>query len=319
MTGQALSWRPQRRPDRPGFPRYHVDLASAELPCGASWLGNLLLEIGVPIWDPWGADTRSEWKCIGHRRFRYQREDEGWRRLLPGLVHERVYNFRKGPVPRLGHHWPRQYSTLPAILVVRDPRDALFSAWRRERSLSAISPDLSFVDFINSPFRTWPFSWAAYLSLHTAAWSAQIANVGGMLLRFEDFKRKPLEQARRVLSFLGLRAHSHALERAIAASDHAQIKCAEANLIQRRSVPMALLAGGQVEEWRSHYAAEMHARLPNWIWRVFEPLGYQPLIAGSDLPPPSSGEIAQILGRDLMKAAAPEFLALAAVIEGLSQ
>lgn len=55
----------QDAPELPGFARYSVDLASAELPCGASWIANVLLELGVPIFNPWGADTRAEWQALG--------------------------------------------------------------------------------------------------------------------------------------------------------------------------------------------------------------------------------------------------------------
>ncbi len=270
----------------PGYRQYEVDIASAELPCGASWIANVLLELGLPIFNPWGADTRAEWHCLGLRRFRYRRADEGWRRLLPGLRDQRLFDLRARPLPRVGHHWPRQYRPLPAILVIRDPRDALYSAWRRERKLGAIPAELSFIDFINAPFRHWPLSWAGYLALHTESWLRQVGSGGGLVLRFEDFKARPLEQAERVLDFLRVRTRPGQVEHAVVASDHAQIQTAEAELLARGSVPSALLAGGAVDEWRTHFDADAHAALPQWIWPVFESIGYQPELIGAELPRP---------------------------------
>ncbi len=282
-----LEWCSQARPEMPGFPRHTLDIASAELPCGASWLGNLLLELRIPIFHPWGANTRAEWHCRGLRRFRYQRPDEGWRRLLPALRHGRVFNFRKSPVPRLGHHWPGHYSPdLPAILVVRDPRDALYSAWRRERALGALAADLAFVDFIDAPFRNWPLSWSGYYAAHTAAWLDFIHASGGLLLRFEDFKRTPLRQAQRILDYLRVRVPPQHLYAAVAASEHGEIARAEHELLARGSVPSALLAGGRVEEWRTHYTDTTHAAIPDWIWPVFAGCGYVAARSGKPGLPP---------------------------------
>lgn len=301
----ALTWRAQQQPPWPAFARYSVDIVSPELPCGASWIGNVLLELGVPIWDPWGADTRGEWQHDGARRFRYQRADEGWRRLLPALQHGREFAFRDHPVPRLGHHWPGQYAALPALLVVRDPRDALYSAWRRERALGALPADMPFAQFVDAPFRTWPVSWAAYLSLHTARWQTQLTRSGGLILRFEAFKRDPLTQARRVLAMLKLDVDDSELARALRASDHANVRQAEADLLAQGRVRSALLAGGQPEEWRTHFDCTMHAALPAWLWQVFAPLGYLPEHPGSRTPAPSAAQLHALHDFIPVTAAAP--------------
>lgn len=300
-----MIFRGQKQPGMPGYRHFDVDIASAELPCGASWIANVLLELGLPIFHPWGADTRAEWHCLGLRRFRYRRADEGWRRLLPGLRDQRVFEFRARPLPRVGHHWPRQYRPLPAILVVRDPRDALYSAWRRERKLGALPAEVPFIDFINAPFRHWPLSWAGYLALHAQSWLRQIERDGGLVLRFEDFKLQPLEEAQRVLDFLRIRIRPGQLELAAAASDHRQIEAAEAELLARGGVPSALLAGGTTEEWRTHFTADLHAALPQWIWPVFEAIGYQREHAGADLPRPGLEALAGLEEQLELKPGAP--------------
>lgn len=287
----ALSWRAQVRPTQPDYPHYGVDIVSPELPCGAGWIGNVLLELGIPIWDPWGADMGAEWVHCGARRYRYQRPDEGWRRLLPALQHGREFAFREAPVPRLGHHWPGQYAALPAVVVVRDPRDALYSAWRRERALGALPADLEFAQFVHAPFRTWPLSWAAYLTLHVSRWQAQLLHSGGLILRFEDFKRDPLTQARRVLEMLRVHVSEGELAEALSVSDHSSVKQAEDRLLAAGSVRTALLASGQPEEWRLHFDSAMHAALPAWLWTVFAPLGYQSEHPGSAAEMPTQAQL----------------------------
>lgn len=287
-SAHSLRWRCQTHPQMPGVGAYDLDIASAELPCGASWIGSVLLELGVGLWHAWGADSSGEWQALGGSRWRYQRVDEGWTRLLPGLRHGREFRLRKRPVPRLGHHWPGQYPALPALLVVRDPRDALFSAWRRERAAGNVDPDIDFAAFVASPFRHWPLSWAGYLALHTQAWRAVVAR-RGLVLRFEDCKRAPLEAATRVLDFLGLRVSRAQLLAAVAASEHREVAAAEQRLLDLGIAPTRLLASGTAEEWRGHFAMDMHAALPAWLWRAFAPLGYRPLTVGSDAPPGATG------------------------------
>ncbi|GMU43483.1 MAG: hypothetical protein DYH17_01480 [Xanthomonadales bacterium PRO6] len=294
----SLRWRCQTHPQMPGVGAYDVDIASAELPCGASWIGNVLLELGVGLWHPWGADSVGEWRPLGGDRFRYERADEGWTRLLPGLRHGREFRFRAGPVPRLGHHWPCQYPPLPVLLVVRDPRDALYSAWRRERARGAVAGD--FAHFVASPFRDWPLSWAGCYTLHTRAWLQQIATHGGRTLRFEDFKQAPLAAAAEVAAMLAIDVDGVQLQTAVAASTHTQVRAAEDRLLARGVAPVALLAGGQREEWRGHFDAAMHAALPSWLWETFAPLGYVPEHPGAATPPPDPA-----LPERLLRAHAP--------------
>lgn len=284
----------QHTPGVPGFPDYTVDLASAELPCGASWIGSVLLELGVPTFNPWGADTRDEWQAMSDGRFRYQRPDEGWSRLLPGLRHGREFRFMASPVPRLGHHWPGQYARLPALLVVRDPRDALYSAWRRERALGALPAVIDFQAFLRWPFRQWMLSWTAYLCLHTAAWRRFMRQHGGLVLRFEDFKANPMAEARKVLDWLQLPVSDDHLQIAVATSDHQQIKHAEANLLATGVAPSAMLAGGVAEEWRTHYTPALHAALPDWLWRCYLPMGYAPAHPGIAAAPPDLDALRQV-------------------------
>jgi len=290
-----MKWRRQDAPQMPGFCDYTLDIVSPELPCGASWLGNFLLELRVPMWHPWGADTADEWEWLGADRFRYQRRDEGWRRLLPALTHGREFSFCEHPTPRLGHHWPGHYAPLPAILVVRDPRDSLYSAWRRERALGNLGSEIDFCAFTDAPFRNAPTTWSAYFALHLAAWHARIRISGGLVLRFEDFKHNPLLEAQRVLRFLSINASAATLKRALDASTHAAIARAESELLANGTVPSALLAGGIADEWRTHFTPDMLAAIPDWAWARFERFGYTREYAGSPAAAPTASEIQNLL------------------------
>lgn len=291
----ALNWCDQATPRMPGFSEYTIDVPSAELPCGAGWLASVLLELGVSVWHPWGADFSAEWMHLGQNRFRYLRPDEGWRRVVPALVHNREFAFAERPVPRFGHHWPMQHRPLPAILIVRDPRDALYSAWRRERALTTLEEDVPFERFVHLPFRHWSLSWSAMLALHTASWLRHIAEHGGSVLRFEDFKRDALRVARRSLTSLGVARTTAELMAAVDASDHRVLARAESMLLARGVVRSAIAQHGIAGEWRNHFTPTMHMTLPAALWRVFRHVGYTPELP-SAAPDPAFASISTDLG-----------------------
>src|SRR5690606_2781803 len=159
-----------------------------------------LLELGVPLWKPWGIADRDHWTALGGGRWRYRCPGSGWSRLVPGLRDGRRLRLAPAPVPQLARAWagrlplaprtelwgrdPRDARRLrrapapapqftPAwpgrlrraprlVLWVRDPRDALCSAWQRaQRSAPAQASPLS--HFASAALPGLPLSRAQYL------------------------------------------------------------------------------------------------------------------------------------------------------------
>ncbi len=247
------------QPGRPGYSHYDVDIVSAELPCGAAWLATALLELGVPLWRPWGIDDRGSWTQLGARRWCYRYPDSAWSRLLPGLVDGREFRLRPSPVPRFGHHWPGMLSACSRrILFVRDPRDALYSAWRRESRLGRVDSGCNFTTWVAGPYAHLPLSRAEYLRCYWQSWLHADDSADVLLLRFEDSKRHPQRSLARAAKFLGIAAPARALARACKAADHSRAAAADRALANAGIGPR-MLADGIAEEWRQHFTPAMHA------------------------------------------------------------
>lgn len=269
LTGQATH-------GRAGFADYELTIASPELPCGVSWLASCLLELGLPLWRPWGIVDRDSWESVGRGRYRYRFPGSGWSRLVPGLVDGRVFALRPSPVPRFTHGWPGQLpATARLIQFVRDPRDALHSDWQRQRRIGALPPEVSFAAFVASAQPGLPLTRDAYLARHLLAWRASAAE-HTLILRFEDAKAAPQRTLQRALGFIGLRAPARSIARAVRASDHAAVRQAEQRLLDVGIAPTPLLGRGQPYEYRERAdATPLDAQLDV----VCRWLGYAPLQA----------------------------------------
>ncbi|MDT8450642.1 MAG: sulfotransferase domain-containing protein [Wenzhouxiangellaceae bacterium] len=267
--------RRQRTPGHAAFPEYDATVVSPELPCGASWLASCLLELGVPLCNPWGIDTRDQWKSLVGRRFRYECPGSGWSRLVPGLVHGREFVWRRSPVPCFTHSWPGWLPlTSRLVLFVRDPRDALRSDWLRKRRAGQIDPDMDLHQFIESPAEGLPVSRRDALVLFLIAWCRVLErSAAALIVRFEDYKSRPSATLDQALEFLDVASSRRARDAALRASDHARVVSAERRLLAAGLVPTALLGEGRAFAWQ--HAPENERITPDpAMARVCRWLGY---------------------------------------------
>jgi hypothetical protein len=265
----------QETPGRPGHPRFDVDVVSPELPCGAAWLASALLELDVPLWKPWGLRDEALWEAVAPATWRHVCPGSPWSRVVPGLTHGREFRFRSTPVPRFTHSWPGQLAALPAtVLFVRDPRDALYSAWRRARRMGQIG-EVDFESFLASPYHHYPLSWARWLALFLAVWRDALTERRHLIVRFEDTKADPLATLRGALAFLGMDVSEADAQRACGAADHGTAAAIERRLVADGVVPSPILAGGVPYEYRNHFTPRMHAALGPDIALPCAWLGYE--------------------------------------------
>lgn len=271
----------QHQPEREGYDHYDVTIASPELPCGAAWLASCLLELGVPLWKPWGIDDGSSWQHIQGRRWRYQFPGSAWSRLVPGLIDERKFRFLSSPVPQFTHAWPGQLPLAPRlILFVRDPRDSLYSNWQRLRRIG-IESGHSLNEFLLKPTTGIELPPRVWLGYYLGAWKAASASRPTLIVRFEDAKTRPVETLRKVLDFLRLRKSARSIVRAIRASSHARTLEAENRLLQRGVVDTGILGPG-IPFAHRHHAREERVALDVRLARVARWYGYEDAHAESN-------------------------------------
>jgi len=265
-----------------------VEVVSPEFPCGSAWLANCLFESGVPAWHLWGYDTRNEWTEQQAGRFQYSAGWLPWRQTLASLTPGRIFDFRRGIEARFSHEWPWQVAlNRRIVLIVRDPRDALYSEWRRHRRNLQLSASVDFPSFLRQPFFGGPICVVDALWLHLRSWliyrNALPAKF--LLLRFEDWKREPVGELGRVCAWLGIQIENGDLERAVAASDVRKLLSIEDALVAAKPDAPRYNRRGRAEEWRTAWQPEWMLEMGRHWDPVIAALGYEPLPAGRNVEP----------------------------------
>jgi len=234
----------QAFPQQPGWPRYDIDLASSELPCGAAWLVNCLLELGVPAWKAWGASDDARWQALGDGRFRYVGGDDGWSRVLPALRDGRAFDFVPGRCVRAHHAWPDTFEPTPfSLFFARDPRDALLSAWHRQRALGTIPATTGFAAFLALPYDHYPLSWLQYTRVFLRVWQWQARRTPIHVVRFEDYRSDAATTLAHVLEHIGVATDRQRIAAAADASSIANVRREDRRLVEAGVVTTRIVRG----------------------------------------------------------------------------
>lgn len=266
----------QEFPGLEDFPHFTLDVVSPELPCGSAWLGNCFLELGISLWKPWGLDTSTKWERLGSFRYRYVQGPSPLQQTLPALVTGREFIFRPHPVPRFSHQWPLICPNQKKIVfLVRDPRDALYSEWRRQQFNGRLSQNMSFLEFLTSRYYHYPFSFRDYLLLFLRLWKSVLGREKHLVVRFEDYKADANATLRRVIKFLRLKVPASEIQRATELSDFSVAKKIEQERLAKNELRLQLNRAGVSFEYRQAYTPAMH----DYIGPLFDPflrwLGYE--------------------------------------------
>lgn len=257
---------------------FSADVVSAQFPCGAAWLANALLELQVALPELWGYDTAREWQPMAPNRSRYVADELPWRQTLAALRLGREFQWQPGQCLRFSHAFPWQLASADrCVVMVRDPRDALHSEWRRQQRNQGLADSVDLPAFAASSFCGSAISQADCLWLHLASWLS-VANAQPdqvLLLRFEDCKFDPAASLRRVIGFLDIEACDAAIHSAVAASDVRHLQQIE------RALPAAANSrifnrAGIAYEWQTTWQTHWHVSLgPHW-GALLAPLDYAP-------------------------------------------
>ncbi|TGD72530.1 hypothetical protein E4634_13455 [Mangrovimicrobium sediminis] len=195
---------------------------------GASWLLNCFLELDIKIlhkpavdnvWPRSKSDLSRLWQPAGEGCSLHPNV-EILKKWLPTLQQRDTFTFRDDIEVEYIQEFPTaRHRGQRAIYFVRDPRDAIYSMYRR------ISPDLSFTDFLNFPNPDSLLNRVDHWRLNMLCW---LAHEDIAVFRFEDYKQDAKALLERILGHLELEYSDADIQRAIDNSSIEKAKEAEA-------------------------------------------------------------------------------------------
>lgn len=241
-----------------------VYLPSPREPSGATWLINCLLELGIRTfrYSPDGMWRREKgrWLLNPHEQL--------LRKWLPALSDHDRFDFRDDIEVQWMHEWrSEKYTDSQIVYFVRDPRDALFSRYKRE------APQLSFAEFAAFPDVRTLLDKVVNWKLFNEGW---LSHPRLTVVRFEDYKADAGRTLRQVLHAMGVEYGPADIDRAVRTSTYDRAAAAErayrsehpedTQIINRSGVPM---------EWQTgKIDRDVVARIESLCTGLLERLGY---------------------------------------------
>lgn len=254
-----------------------ITVVSPQFPCGAAWLANAFIELGVLPTELWGFDTAGEWTPQADGSLLYTDERLPWRQTLASLRPGLRRTFDANVQARFTHLFPWQLALPgPVVLVVRDPRDALHSQWRRQLHNREIDAATTFAAFCGQPFAGGPISNADMLWLHLRCWMERVASGSAILLRFEDWKRDDRLALGGLLARLGIVRMGAAVAQACDASRVEHLQAIERDVARADDRARQFNRRGLAGEWLLAWDREHHAALGAHWAPLLADLGYPP-------------------------------------------
>jgi hypothetical protein len=205
-----------------------ITFASPVEPSGASWLINCLLELGIKVahqpvadavWRHTTAPAHGIWQPASDGEFRLHRRANVLKKFLPVLSRVDTFRFRDDvEVNYVQDLAIPSHADRIVLCFVRDPRDSVYSAYRR------LQPGNDYDAFLRVPdpdtLLDRPSQWSlwieSWMTLSHSAW-----------FTFEDYKRDGLALLQRILEHLQLTYAKEEIERAVAESTFDKARRAE--------------------------------------------------------------------------------------------
>jgi tetratricopeptide (TPR) repeat protein len=221
-----------------------------------TWLVNVLLELGIRATIP---DVQGHWIDVdGHSEISQEAYDlERW--SLPVLQERRQFQFE----PMLEVMWHHRlnfarHPKRPTIVYVRDPRDAIYSCYRRH-----FTEAMSFAEFLRRPdsctchfpglFGLPPAETWAYFDLF---WLAMGDVMKIKVVTFEAMRADDVGVTKDVLAFLGVERTDEEITRALERSTFERAKNAMEQVQSETGQPFHTNRRGKVGEWQEIYSAQ---------------------------------------------------------------
>lgn len=273
------------------IPSEHVQIVSAPFPSGVTWLINVLLELNLRV-----TSHGAFWKATPQGYI--MEPPQAYQNLLwhlPILHKKRFFHFENSLEIFWEHRFDFcQYPQRKTILFVRDPRDAVYSYFRRlVYGVPEKYQDTTecYLRFLTTP-DVWPAHFPGMLDFsppNTIAyfylfWLKYVPQEQLKIIRFEDTKKDPLGQLKEVLNFLNLSFDQKDLENALESSDIKQAQKITKEMSEKTKIRNLSSRAGLPFEWEKNYTPQTMACFCGPVEKALKALNYPPLPEGIEKP-----------------------------------
>lgn len=252
-----------------------VNIVSPPFACGIAWLINALQFLDIKttnlslINDHW-QQNGTEWTISDNAASHLM-----WH--LPVLHHRKSFNFPED----IEIHWEHRLdlavnSLRPTILYVRDPRDAIYSLYRRNYEMH-----FEFLEYLNRPdvwhdhfpglFNLPPFNTFTYF---ISFWIALGTISPLLIVRHEDVKKSPNLELRKILNFLQLHRSSDEIAAAVRSSHIDNARTAMEAMEKATNKVFKTVRNGSSGEWLDVYPTSALKAIEGPGEYSIEKLGY---------------------------------------------
>lgn len=216
-----------------------IYLVSPREPSGATWLINCFLELGIITYR---ISKQSMWYEESDKFFLNSRENM-LKKWLPALSNHENFEFRSDIEIEWTHEWPtKKFDGHQIIYFIRDPRDSLYSRYKRE------NPDLSFREFIEflDPYTL--LNKIDNWYLFNKFW---LSREELKVFRFEDYKKDAHGLLENILRYINLDFSTNLIDSAIDASSFEKAVEAEKRYREKNPEDNEIInRGGKVGSWK---------------------------------------------------------------------
>lgn len=269
----------------------NCQVVSAPFASGVAWLINLLLELGIRTTHVASRHPEKHWLPKGETVEIGPAAYDHLRWHLPVLLERKEFLFEPGIEVFWEHRLDfARHPQRPTILFVRDPRDAIYSLYRRD-----YEEHYTFHEYLSRP-ATWPYHFPAMFRLPPADtwayfhlfWLGMRQLMQIKIVTFEEARARPVEITEEILQFLGVTRTRDQIQLAVERSSFDRARAAVEALQEQTGRRWRTARKGKAGEWKETYdeAALQYFRGP--AAHAMRLLGYSPPVGADgaeELPP----------------------------------
>lgn len=233
-------------------------MASFGAPGGVTYFVNVLLELGFHVYNaPFGP-----WFDRANDRIFANSKQIERTIAVPYFLADPIRPPTRDIDIAWSHQWATpSYAGIRAIVGIRDPRQALFSQWRRANKFGRFAGD--YRDFLSTPYYYLGFSPIDEWVLWHALWLNRPSG-GDFVLRFERAKSDPVAAFRSLLAWMEQTAGDDAIREAAARSSFERAREAD---------PVGgIVVKGALRDFDAHSDAAIDAAFDRSATPIFETL-----------------------------------------------